>query len=159
MIKIIAAIADFNIIGINGELPWIIPEDLQHFKSLTTSNKIVMGWKTWESLGCKPLPNRLNIILSRRKKKVPKGVELYTNPSKIPYKNFWVIGGEDIFRYFLPLADELYITEVMTTVICKPKDIISHFPSINKTLWNKKTDGVIYSDNNYNFMKVNYKRK
>lgn len=98
-IEIIAAIAKNNVIGFEGKIPWNIPEDKEHFKQLTLGKTIVMGRKTFDSIG-KPLEGRKNIILTRKK------------PTTIKEKDFFVIGGEQIYKLFLPSAQKLHITKV-----------------------------------------------
>ena len=162
MIKLIAAVSSNNIIGVNGELPWLIPADLQNFKEKTLNQTIVMGWKTWESLGSKPLPNRVNVILSRTKKPIPRSkvVRLYSSVGEVikKHKNFWVIGGESVYGYFIPYTDEMYITRVITDVKTKPNDNVSHFPRFNIWEWEHIPAVDFYEDNNFNFYYDVYKR-
>ena len=98
-IEIIAAIAKNNVIGYKNSIPWNIPEDMEHFKHLTWGKTIVMGRKTYDSIG-KPLEGRKNIVLSRKK------------PTLIKEKDFFVIGGEQIYKLFLPFAQKLHITKI-----------------------------------------------
>lgn len=139
MINMIVATSMNRVIGSDNELPWIIPEDLKRFRELTTKNPktkdniIVMGWKTWESIGARPLPNRTNVILSRRNKPVPRkaNVILLHSPqevlNKFP-KEINIIGGESIFRYFLPLATHIYKT-IVNVYIKKPNNLV-YFPKL-----------------------------
>ena len=76
MISIIAAVSTNGIIGKNNELPWVVPEDLKHFKEKTMGHPIIMGWNTWQSIGEKPLPGRLNIILSRQNRPIPRSKDI-----------------------------------------------------------------------------------
>lgn len=107
-------------IGYKNKLLWDIPEDMAKFKKLTTEHVVVMGDKTFESIG-KPLPNRINIIVTKDKNyKIPKGCfiahsieEAKTKAEELDNKGeFFIIGGGTIYKLFLPLADKLYITEV-----------------------------------------------
>lgn len=96
-------------------MPWHLPEEFRFFKQTTMGHAIVMGRKTYESLG-KPLPGRQNIILSRTMKP-QEGVTVVNNLEelkklKIPSENIFVIGGADIFQLLLPECDELFITQV-----------------------------------------------
>lgn len=157
-INLIAAVSENSIIGVNGELPWIIPEDLKHFKQMTTGKTIVMGWKTWVSLGEKPLPGRLNVIVSRWKKKVPRSskVKLINDPMKALKfsKDIWVIGGESMYRYFLPLADMMYLTKIYIKITKVPGDRISLFPNFTDEDW-QLVDGDYHPVGDgisYNFM-------
>jgi len=99
-------------IGKNDKLPWHIPEDLKNFKNITKNNTIIMGRKTWDSLPIKPLPNRKNIVLSRKK---IKNVECYnsiTNCLKSieSENNVFIIGGGEIYKQFFDYAKYLHIT-------------------------------------------------
>ena len=121
-IGIIAAIAENGVIGKGGKLPWHIREDMKHFKEVTMWHPIIMGRKTYESIG-RPLLGRLNIILSRRDFS-GENIHVYNSlESAIDYlesgsaKNFdlkkiYVIGGKSVYEKTLPLADFLEITEV-----------------------------------------------
>lgn len=120
MIRIIVACCkDFGI-GIDGHIPWNIPEDLQRFRRLTHGCTVVMGRKTFESIG-KPLPHRNNIVISRNKSSVidnnvkylsmEKAMSL-VHAEKSDGKTVWIIGGQEIYRHFLPLADNVEMTFV-----------------------------------------------
>lgn len=128
---LIVAKSIFNVIGYEGNIPWYVPEDMEHFKNTTLHNPVIMGRKTFESIMIalgKPLPNRFNIVITSNKDyKLPVGVarasslaEALTmaevhNIGRIDPKAF-VIGGESLYREALPIADELHITEVDTEV-------------------------------------------
>ncbi len=138
-IALIAAVAENNCIGKDGKLPWHIPEDLAHFKSLTAGKIVLMGRKTWESLPEKfrPLPNRLNLVITRQTDfLVPAGVEKYSDiaTALATHKNedVMIIGGAEIYRATIDLADTLYITHVPKTV-----DGDAFFPAINESIWKK----------------------
>ncbi len=118
MISIIVAIAVNNVIGGDGKLLWHIPSDLKYFKSVTDGKVIIMGRKTFESLG-RVLPNRYHVILTRNEEyKVDdenvkivhslKDLDQYVDDDQ----EHFVIGGGELFRTFLPIADRLYITWV-----------------------------------------------
>lgn len=120
MIKIIAAIADNNVIGKNGELPWYIPEDLKRFRKLTEGHIVVMGRKTYESildrLG-KPLPNRTSVVITRQLDySLAAGVVRLASLEEVlrmfTGQDIFVIGGAQVYKDALPLVDELYITHV-----------------------------------------------
>ena len=115
-LKIIVAIARGGVIGRDGKMPWHIPEDLQYFKRTTTGHAIVMGRKTFESLG-RPLPNRTNVVVTRQKDYRPEGVEVVHSLEEAvrKYPDAFVIGGAEIYRQALPLADKLYITKIHAT--------------------------------------------
>ena len=118
MITIIAAISKNGVIGDDNKLIWHLPEDLKRFKKLTSGNVVVMGRKTHESIG-KALPNRLNIILSRDfywNKPLGNGCVVCHSIEEVLYKfkhrDIFIIGGSQIYREFLPYADEMELTHI-----------------------------------------------
>ncbi len=117
-ISIIAAVAKNLAIGKDNKLLWHLPEDLKRFKEVTSGHPVLMGQKTYESLG-KPLPDRVNIIITLDKDyKAPGCVVTFSldqaleEAKKTGADEVFVIGGGSIYRQFLPIADKLYITEV-----------------------------------------------
>lgn len=170
MIKIIAAKSLNDIIGVNNELPWVIPEDLKNFKKITTANEdpkdniILMGWNTWVSLGEKPLPNRTNIIVSRSLKPVPRKstVRLERNLLHVLYKykhkDIFVIGGESVFRYCLPLADEMYLTRVLIHIETNKNDVVSKFPHFIYENWKEKSRSMLQFHNEIPYEFLHLKR-
>lgn len=107
----IAAVSRNRVIGTDGKLPWHISEDLKRFKRLTTGHPVLMGRKTFESLG-KPLPNRRNVVLTSRQ---IQGVETYSSlPMALDAlkdeEKVFVIGGGDLYAQLLERADELHLT-------------------------------------------------
>ena len=120
-LALIAAVAANGIIGRNGTLPWHLSADLKHFKTLTSGKRIVMGRRTWESFP-KPLPNRQHIVVSSQPLVLPEGVlavrslaEALALPPHAEQPVF-VIGGNAMYREALPLADDLYLTEIDANV-------------------------------------------
>lgn len=121
-INIIAAMSKNRVIGYKNRLPWYIPEDLKHFKRLTSEKNtaVVMGRKTWESLPIKPLPNRRNFILTKNNMHsiFPDGLVLTDFDDikilKKNYSNIWIIGGESIYEHYInkPYIDKIYLTEI-----------------------------------------------
>ena len=110
-LALIAAVARNRTIGRAGTLPWHIPEDLKRFKRLTTGHTVVMGRRTWASIG-KPLPNRRNVVLTSHP--VP-GMEWYGNTEDLlaslaSEPRVFIIGGAALYAAFLERADELYLT-------------------------------------------------
>ena len=115
-ISIIAAMAKNRVIGFENQMPWHLPADLSHFKTLTTGKPIVMGRKTYESLG-RPLPNRRNIVLSRQRDLSIAGVEVFADlPSVLTELNqeteIMIIGGAIVYQEALALAQHLYLTQI-----------------------------------------------
>jgi dihydrofolate reductase len=113
--KAVAAMAANRVIGRDGTLPWRLPEDLKFFRTLTTGHPIVMGRKTWDSLG-RPLPNRRNIVLSRTMP-VAEGVEVVRSLDELHALGLtgdvFVIGGAEIYRLLMPLCAAVYLTVLM----------------------------------------------
>lgn len=119
-LAIIVAVARNGIIGCTNEdgrgaLPWHLPEDLKHFKETTSGHPIIMGRKTWESLG-RPLPNRRNMVITRQAGYTAKGAEVFGGLPEalaaVGNSTAFVIGGAELYRQALPLAATLIITEV-----------------------------------------------
>ena len=115
-VSLIAALAQNRVIGIENRLPWKLPEDLAHFKALTLGHPILMGRKTFESLG-RPLPSRRNIVISRNADYQPVGCEIATSISAAidlcaDAEEIFFIGGAELYKQVLPIVDRLYLTEV-----------------------------------------------
>jgi dihydrofolate reductase len=118
-ISLIVAVSRNGVIGNKGSLPWHLPEDLKHFKALTLGKPIIMGRKTWDSLQKKPLPGRINIVVTHNKTFHADGAttvhSLDTALSKARAENaeeIMVIGGEAIFETALPVATRVYLTAI-----------------------------------------------
>lgn len=127
LISLIAAVARNGVIGIENRLPWHLPEDLAHFKATTLGKPIVMGRKTFESLG-RPLPGRLNVVVTREPgllatslaERVPSSAGAVQPVGSIQEalvaardaEEVFFIGGANLYEQVLPLADRLYLTEV-----------------------------------------------
>jgi len=115
-ISLIAAFAEEGVIGKDGEIPWTLKEDLKHFRSKTEGCSVVMGRKTYESIG-RPLPNRLNIVMTKNPKML-EGVKEVSNRWEAleiasSYSNeVFIIGGEKIYEEFLPIATKMYLTKI-----------------------------------------------
>lgn len=157
-IAIIVAMSKNQVIGVNNSLPWHISEDLKRFKQLTTGHPIIMGRKTYESIG-KPLPKRRNIVVTRNVDLKIKGVDV-TNSIKSALdicKNsdtVFIIGGGMIYNLALPYVNHLHITKIDSFV-----DGDAFFPDFDKSQWqeiaridSKDSDGMSFSF-------VDYKKK
>ncbi len=136
MISIIAALAENRVIGINNTLPWRIPEDLKHFKKLTMGHHMIMGRKTFESIG-KPLPGRATVVVSRdRSLKIEGCIVAHSLPEAIAAcendDEIFVVGGADIYAQALNVADTLYITEIQQDVA---GDV--WFPEFDRSEWHE----------------------
>ena len=120
-------------IGINNTLPWKLPEDLAHFKRLTTGHPILMGRKTFDSIG-RPLPNRRNIVITRNADWRHEGVEAVSSVEAaialLDGAEGYVIGGAEIYRQSLALAQRLIITEIGQTFDCD-----AFFPTVDHAVW------------------------
>ncbi len=115
-ISLIAAFAEEGVIGKDGKIPWTLKEDLKHFRNKTEGCSVVMGRKTYESIG-RPLPNRLNIVMTKNPKML-EGVKEVSNRKEAleiasTYSNeVFIIGGEKIYEEFLPMATKMYLTKI-----------------------------------------------
>lgn len=118
-ISLILAASENDVIGKGNALPWRLPADLKFFKTVTLGKPIVMGRKTWESLG-KPLPGRTNIVMTRGSLQLSDGVVVDSVAAAVraagDADELMVIGGADIFREFLPLAQRIYLTRVHAVI-------------------------------------------
>ncbi len=114
-IVLVVAIADNGVIGSNGAIPWHIPEDLKRFKALTMGHTIVMGRKTWDSLPRKPLPGRVNVVVTRQLDWKAEGALTAGSLGQATSGTsgtVMVIGGAEIYQRALPLAARIELTEV-----------------------------------------------
>ena len=131
----IAAVGPDLELGSGGDLVWHISADLKNFKHLTTGHPVIMGRKTWESLPKRPLPGRLNIVVSRSLSNLDGAVCVHSPEEAIEAcrgeEKPFVIGGEQIYRTFMPMADQLYITHVDAVT---DKDVDSWMPDY-RTDW------------------------
>jgi dihydrofolate reductase len=133
-LSLIVAIAKNNVIGINNTLPWHLPEDLKRFRALTTGHHIIMGRKTYESLG-RLLPGRTTVIVTRNKHYKLEGALIAHSleDALVLCQNddeAFVIGGAELYQAGLKLADKLYVTEVDLTV-----DGDAFFPVVDLKYW------------------------
>jgi dihydrofolate reductase len=117
VISLVVAVSKNGVIGRDGGLPWHISSDLKRFKAITMGKPVIMGRKTWESLPKRPLPGRRNIVLTRASHSIGEGAEMVSSPADAlalvqDVEEMCVIGGGEIYRQFLPLAQRIYLTEV-----------------------------------------------
>jgi dihydrofolate reductase len=134
MISIIVAASTNNAIGKQGELPWKISDDLKRFKALTLGKPIVMGRRTYESIG-RPLPGRQNIVITRQAGFDAQGCDVVASPQEAlrvasSAGEIFVIGGSEIYALFLPKAHRLHLTRVHTHI-----DGDAFFPDIDEQIW------------------------
>ena len=120
MISIIVAVSTNNVIGLHGELPWHLSDDLKRFKKITMGKPVVMGRLTFESIG-RPLPGRQNIIMTRQYDYVAEGCDVVASHDTAiaiagDAAEIMIIGGGEIYALFLPLADRVYLTRVRANV-------------------------------------------
>jgi len=133
-IALIAAVARNGVIGVDNHLPWRLPEDMKRFRDLTTGHSVVMGRRTWESIG-KPLPARQNMVVTHTPPRSVPGVEFArsldealeraTRPEPV-----FIIGGEALYREALPRAELLYLTEIVGDFQGDAR-----FPDFDRALW------------------------
>jgi dihydrofolate reductase len=153
MTTIVVAMGEKNEIGFENQLLWHLPKDLKHFKDLTSGHPVIMGRKTYESIG-KPLPNRTNIVVSRKNDWFEEGVlivgsikEAVKFAKKIDEEIF-IIGGGKIYEQTMDIADRLEITRVKADLHAD-----TYFPKIDEKIW-KKTNEVFHEKdekNQYDF--------
>jgi dihydrofolate reductase len=163
MLSIIVAISENRAIGKDNQLLWRLSADLKYFKELTTNHVIIMGRKTFESIG-KPLPNRVNIVISRDEKWQKEGVIIENSLQKAietaqniqPDDEIFIIGGGSIYEQALPLAQKIFLTEVKTKL-----EGDTYFPTLNPDEWQEisRISHPADSKNEYDYAFVELLRK
>lgn len=135
--SIIVAMARNRVIGAHNKLPWHMPADMRYFKEKTKGYPIIMGRKTFESMGSKPLIDRTNIILTRKAGLSFKGCDIvcelkdaFQKAADTGAKEVFVIGGSEIYAQALPIVDTLYITEIYADIAGD-----TYFPEFDKSFW------------------------
>jgi dihydrofolate reductase len=141
-LSLIVAATTNNVIGRNNELPWHLPQDLKYFKSVTLGKPVIMGRKTFESIG-KPLPGRTNIVVTRQKdwkfsgvlvaESIEEALEVgqqFRNEQQNLAEEVMVIGGAEIYRHALPLATKIYLTRINVQV-----NGDAYFPELPPSEW------------------------
>lgn len=161
-LSLIVAADENNGIGVNGNQPVFIRDDLKKFKALTTGNTIVMGRKTFEALPKGALPNRRNIVLTRKKDFSAPGCETVNNPGELkelcaPDEKVFVIGGGEIYSLFFPDAEAIYFTLIHE----KFEDIDTWFPEMDRRNWRlENTEGPFTDEkNNISYSYYKYLKK
>lgn len=138
-LAIIVAMSENRVIGRGGGLPWHLPDDLRHFKRTTKGHTVIMGRRTFDSIGRTPLPGRANIVITRDRNYEAPGAQVSHSFAEAvtlaqrcapPDAEVFVLGGADIFRLALPVAHKLYLTLVHATI---EGDV--HFPEFDRTAW------------------------
>lgn len=139
-LAMIAALADNRVIGVDNRLPWHLPQDLKHFKAMTLGKPVIMGRKTWDSLG-RPLPGRLNIVVTRQAGLQLEGAEVFTSldaaleraaewAQQEEAEELMLIGGAQLYGEALERAERLYLTRVGLSPAGD-----AHFPEVDEAHW------------------------
>ncbi|MCW9015247.1 MAG: type 3 dihydrofolate reductase [Gammaproteobacteria bacterium] len=159
MISLIAAMDKNRLIGINNGLPWHLPADFKHFKAVTMGKPVVMGRKTFESIG-KPLPGRTNVVVSRSDLEADGVIVVDSIDNALQAvsdaEEVMIIGGASFYSQMIDRADRLYLTHVDAE--CEGD---AWFPKIDADKWQVTTEESYLADehNNYNFKILLYERK
>lgn len=161
MIHLVVAKSDNNVIGHDNQLIWHLPNDLKHFKEITTGHPIIMGRKTFESIG-RPLPNRTNIIITRNKNysvenaKVVHSLNEALELAKEIDENIFILGGGKIYEQAIDFADILEVTEVHENF-----EGDTYFPEIDLNVWKEISRIKHHKDekNKFDYSFVRYERK
>lgn len=167
MISIIVCKTKNNVIGVNNTLPWKQKNDMQRFKSITLNKVLLLGRKTFDSFGAKPLPNRLHHVVFTRDESLHDVIveditfdylENFTEFHMETTNNqeFMVIGGQHIYEQFLPNASTLYVTELQTEL-----EGDAFFPAIDLEIWKLSAQEHYNADENnqYDYSFLTYVRK
>jgi dihydrofolate reductase len=154
---LVAALASNGVIGSDGRLPWYLPEDLRHFKALTLGHPVIMGRRTWESIG-KPLPGRENIVVSRQRAYDAPGARVAASLEESLARCadapiVFVIGGADLYAAALPIADLLEFTEISGAF---RGDTL--FPAFDRSAWRETRRETHTSADGLRFDFVRYER-
>ena len=159
ILSLIAAASENNVIGRDGELPWNLPDDLQHFKEITSGSPVIMGRKTFESIG-RALPNRRNIVITRGNTYEAENCEIAHSIDDAlsiisDEEEVFVIGGGEIYRQALLQADRIYLTRVHDVV-----DGDAFFPEMDEDEWEEVSREEHTKDekNNHDYTFLVYER-
>lgn len=161
-ISLIAAVAKNNVIGNDNQLIWRLSDDLKRFKRLTTGHHILMGRKTYESMG-RALPNRTNVVVTRSKNYQPEGIEVFNDiDAAIEFaksnneEELFIIGGGEIYKKLLPIADKIYLTKVHAS-----PEGDTFFPDLDESNWEVEAEEAHLANekNEHNFVFLDLIRK
>jgi len=144
-LSIIVAMANNRVIGCDNKMPWHLSADLKKFKKITMGKPILMGRKTFESIG-RPLPGRTNIIISRQKSYSVLGCQVFTNINSAlkafdDAEEIMIIGGSGIYEALLPLTENIYLTQINHNF---KGDVF--FPELDNSQWNEVTNLKVFDD-------------
>jgi len=156
-ITIIVAASENSVIGYKNALPWHISEDLKNFKKITINHSVIMGRKTFESIG-KPLKDRRNIVVSRDKTLKIEGVEVVNSLDDAVCRTkdeneIFIIGGEQIYKIALPIATNMNITRVYSTI-----EGDAFFPTFENSQWKILSQNDLESNEGLKFSFIDYER-
>lgn len=169
MLSLIVAVAQNNAIGRNNELLWHISEDLKYFKATTMGHPVIMGRKTYESIG-RPLPGRRNIVITRSgiesaeiknpqttSLEVENNLELAISTAKSSDDEFFVMGGGQLYRQTFNSADRLYITKIYA----EAENADTFFPEVNGSDWEivRESERMTDVENSIDFQFIVYRRR
>lgn len=161
MISLLVAMDKNHVIGFKNDMPWHLPEDLKYFKEKTTGQTIIMGRKTFDSIG-RVLPNRRNIVLTRQKIDFPDGIEVIHDIKEIdqlnkerPDQELFIIGGGHLYKQVIAYADRMYITEINESF-----EGDTYFPTFTRNEWTltSKIKGKKDENNPYEYYFLQYDR-
>ena len=151
LLSIVVAASTNNAIGLHNKLVWHLPNDLKFFKNITWAMPVVMGRKTFEALSGKPLPGRLNFVITRQKDFSATGIVVVASleeaeklAAAADYKELYVIGGGEIYRDAILIADKIYITRVDAALTGD-----TYFPEIDPELWTMVSNQSFPKDNKH----------
>ena len=154
-LKLIVGVDNQNGIGLNNTLPWYNKEDLKYFSKVTKgegNNVIIMGSNTWKSLPKKPLPKRLNVILSKNSAFNGENIKTISDFNISLFKDYdevWIIGGESVYKQFINIVDEIHITKINGNYNCDtffPK-LPDYFKLVSNLKLNEISEVNIYKNN------------
>ena len=157
IIQLVVAYSENRVIGRDNTLPWRLPSDLAHFKRVTMGHPIVMGRNTWESLG-RPLPGRPNLVISRNPHYQATGASVYATldaalAASSTADKVCIIGGEELFRHTLDIADEIIATEIHAHM-----EGDTYFPALDPAVWQEVERKPQPEENGLSFDFVVYRR-